>query len=56
MNRFEISNPNFDEQIQASIDAQITEGYEPSANETERPSFINNDGSYDPDRAERYYD
>ncbi len=55
MNLFEISVPNFDEQIQAHIDAQITEHYEPEAKETEQAPFINNDGSYNPDVAERYY-
>ena len=55
MNSFEISVPNFDEQIQAHIDAQITEDYEPAAQATELAPFINNDGSYDPDAAEYYY-
>ena len=49
------SNPNFDEQVQLAANMQITEGYEPDAQQSELPPFINNDGSFDPDYAEHYY-
>ncbi len=45
----------FEELSQTYVNSRITREHEPTACETPKAPFINDDGSFDPDIADMYY-